>query len=156
MVHRGPAHLVIAAVLGLLVACGGGDGGSGADSSGAAGTAESEAAGTSAGDDDFCTQAAELDQRVESALSDLEGDDPSVRDAFEQLAEELRAMDPPEAIASDWEALAGGLDSMAAAFADLDITDPDSLGALEDAEDELTSASSNVETYLRDECGIDP
>jgi hypothetical protein len=145
-----------AAALVLLTACGG-DGGSGGSAAGSS-TAESEAAGSSAagGSDEFCTQAADIDKRVESALSDLEGDDPSVADAFQQVSEELRGIEPPEAIASDWEALAGGLDRMAAAFADFDITDPDSLAALEAAEGDLTSASDNVETYLRDECGIEP
>ena len=121
-------------------------------------TAESEAAGTSAagGQDDFCTQAAGIDERVDTALSDLEADDPSVAEAFGQVATELRGIEPPEAIASDWEALAGGLDDMATAFADFDLTDPDTLAALEAAEGELTSASDNVETYLRDECGIEP
>ncbi len=65
-------------------------------------------------------------------------------------------MDPPDEIAADWDAMAGGLDRLAAAFADFDLTDPDSLEALEEAEGELTTASENVETYLRDECGIDP
>lgn len=45
---------------------------------------------------------------------------------------------------------------MAAAFADFDITDPASLTALEEAEGDLTAASTNVETYLRDKCGIEP
>jgi hypothetical protein len=155
-VRPGPARLAGAAVILLLAACGGG--GDDADSSGAGDTSESAATETSAaaGEGDFCAQAAELDERVESALSDLEGDDPSVADAFDQLSQELRAMDPPDEIAADWDAMAGGLDRLAAAFADFDLTDPDSLAALEEAEGELTTASENVETYLRDECGIDP
>jgi hypothetical protein len=155
-IRPGPVHLAGVAVVVLLAACG--DGGYGGDSSGAGGRAGSAAAETSAagGADEFCTRAAQLDQRVESALSDLEGEDPSVKEAFQQLADELRAMDPPDAIASDWDALAGGVDQLATAFAEFDITDPDSLAALEEAEDKLTTASDNVETYLRDECGISP
>jgi hypothetical protein len=140
------------AVLVSLAACGGG-GGYGNDSSAAS---DEPAASSSSGGSDFCAQAAGLDQRVEQALSDVEGDDPSVRDAFAQIAEELRGMDPPEQIASDWDAMAAGLDRMAQAFADFDITDPDSLSALEDAEGNLSTASTNVEDYLRDECGIEP
>jgi hypothetical protein len=151
-VRPGPVHLAGAAVIVLLAACGD-DGGSAAGGRAGSGAAETSVAG---GEGDFCTRAAQLDQRVESALSELEGADPSVRDAFEQLAEELRAMDPPAAIASDWEALAGGVDQLAAAFAEFDITDPDSLAALEEAEQRLTTAGDNVETYLRDECGITP
>jgi len=144
-----------AAAVVLLAACGG-DENSAADSSAAQTQGAATETSASAGADDFCSQAADLDRRVESALSDLEGDDPSVADAFGQIAEELRGIDAPAPIASDWEAMAAGLDRMAETFTDLDITDADSLAALEDAEDELSTASSNVETYLRDECGIEP
>jgi hypothetical protein len=147
--------VVVGAVLVSLAACGGGDDDATSSASTSAGADATESAAASDGSD-FCTQAAGIDQRVESAMSDLEGDDPSVADAFGQIAEELRAMDPPEQIASDWDAMAAGLDRMAEAFADFDITDPDSLAALEEAEGNLSTASANVETYLRDECGIEP
>jgi hypothetical protein len=141
-----------AAVLLLLTACGGED--SGGDSSSSAET-DAEQSGASGGGD-FCEQAAGIEQRVESAMSDLDEESPSVPDAFTQVAEELRAIEAPDAIASDWDAMAAGLDRMAEAFADFDITDPDSLAALEEAEGDLTTASANVEDYLRDECGIEP
>jgi hypothetical protein len=149
-----------AAVAVLLAGCGGDDSptesaaGSAANSAGSSTSAAGE--GTTAASGDFCAQAATIDQRVDEALSDLQGDDPSVADAFRQLAAELRGLDPPEAISADWEALSSGLDRMAQAFADLDLTDPDSLAGLDAAEGELSTASSNVEDYLRDECGIDP
>ena len=157
-----------AAVL-LLAACGGdggdstGDaaqtaGGSGspgaAESPGGSGSPGAAETGTAPGGQDFCAQAAGLDDRVEEALAGLGDDDPSVRDAFSQVAAELRAVEAPAPIASDWDALAGGLDRMADALGDLDVTDPGSLTALEDVEGELSTASANVETYLRDECGI--
>jgi hypothetical protein len=139
------------AVLLLLAACGGGDSYGGTSGEGNAADSATASSGS-----EFCTAAAGIDQRVESAMSDLEGDDPSVQDAFSTIAEELRAIDPPEAIAADWDAMAAGLDRMADAFADFDITDPDSLAALEEAEGGLTTATTNVESYLRDECGIEP
>jgi hypothetical protein len=138
-----------AAVL-LLGACGGDDSGSDTSSS-----ASAEQTGASGGGE-FCDQAAGIEQRVESAMSDLDEESPSVADAFTQVAEELRAIEAPDAIASDWDAMAAGLDRMAEAFADLDITDPESLAAVEEAEGDLTRASTNVENYLRDECGIEP
>lgn len=148
-------HAVLAgAVLLSLAACGGGDDDTGSAASTST-SAEATQSAPASGDSDFCTQAAGIDQRVDAAMSDLEGDDPSVADAFTQIAEELRAMDPPEQIASDWDAMAAGLDRMAEAFTDFDITDPESLTALEQAEGDLSTASSNVETYLRDECGIE-
>ena len=145
--------VVGAAVLVLVTACGESDSGaSGARAGGATGAAGSSAAAS----DDFCTRAAQLDQRVDDAVSDLGGDDPSVKDVFAQLGQELRSMDPPDAIASDWDALAGGIDELATAFEDFDLTDPDTLAALEAAEEKLTTAGDNVESYLRDECGIEP
>ena len=140
-----------AAAVVLLAACGGG-GDSGGDS-----TATESAAETTpgSGEADFCTQAAGIDERVDEALADLEGNDPSVSDAFRQIAEELRSIEAPAAIAPDWEALAGGLDRMSESFADFDVTDPESLAAMERAEGDLTQASTNVGNYLRDECGIE-
>jgi hypothetical protein len=143
---------VSAAAVVLLAACGG-SGNSAADSSAA--TAAGETTGGGSGSD-FCAQAAEIDQRVESAMSNLETDDPSVEAAFRQVAEELRAIDPPAEISSDWEAMAGGLDQMADAFAAFDVTDAESLAALDEAEADLSTAATNVENYLQEECGINP
>ena len=140
-----------AAAVVLLAACGGGN--SGADS-----TATESAAETTpgSGEADFCTQAAGIDERVDDALADLEGNDPSVAEAFRQIADELRAIKAPDEIATDWNALTSGLDRLSESFADFDVTDPESLAAMEQAEGDLSEASANVETYLRDECGIEP
>jgi hypothetical protein len=146
-----------AAAVILLAACGGDGGESATDSPATASPAESSAAETTAasGAEDFCTQAAGIDERVDSALSDLGGDQPSVPEAFRRAAEEVRAIDAPGEIATDWEALAGGLDRIGDALSNIDITDPESLATLEDVEGDLSTASTNVENYLRDECGID-
>jgi hypothetical protein len=136
-----------AAVAVLLTACGGDDGGTG---SGSPGTAR--AAGDSTADG-FCSEAADLDERVDAALSDLDGGDASVVDAFRQIAIELRGISAPAEIRADWTAMAAGLDRMADAFADVDITDLDSLDSLDDAEGDLTEASTRVEDYLDSECG---
>jgi hypothetical protein len=150
------AQLAGAAAVVLLAACGGG--GSEADSSATGSAAQPDAGETTAGsrEADFCTQAAGIDERVDEALADLEGNDPSVGEAFRQIAEELRAIEAPDEIAADWNALAGGLDRLSESFADFDVTDPESLAAMEKAEGDLSRASSNVENYLRDECGIEP
>jgi hypothetical protein len=140
------AGLAGAAAVVLLTACGGDGGGS------ASGSPEAGAAPAAT---DFCSQAAGMDERVDSALSDLEGNDPSVTDAFRQIATELRGIDAPEAITADWEAMAAGLDRMADAFADIDsITDMDAIESLDRAEGDLTEASTNVDAYLSDECGL--
>jgi hypothetical protein len=134
----------------LLTACGGDDDPA-ADSTAAGATTTA-----ASGDSEFCTEAEGIDQRVDAALSGLDDPDASVSDAFTQVAEELRAIEAPEEIAADWESLASGLDLMAQAFADFDINDSESLAALEEAEGDLSTASGNVEIYLRDECGIVP
>jgi hypothetical protein len=148
------ACVVTAAAVLLFAACGD----SGDDTSPADVAAESDEADATGGgsEADFCTQAAGIDQRVEEAMSDAGGEDPSVASAFREIAEELRAIEAPSAISSDWSAMAGGLDRMADALAEVDLTDPGSLSALEEAEGGLSEASSNVEDYLRDECGIEP
>jgi hypothetical protein len=91
---------------------------------------------------------------VDAALPDLEGDDPTVPDAFHQIATESRGTDAPDAIGSDREAMAADLDRMADASADVDtVPDLDSPEALEQAEGALTTAGRNVDDHLADECG---
>jgi hypothetical protein len=135
----------------LLAACGG-DGG---ESAGEPATTQDAADGSAAesGDSEFCTRAAGIDERVEAALTDL-GDDASLSDTLRELGTELRSVEAPAAIADDWEALAGGLDRLAGALTDVDLTDPDSLTTLDELEGDLDTASGNVDAYLRDECGI--
>jgi hypothetical protein len=143
--------VLAAAGVGLLLAgCGGGNSDSGAAASPATTAADSTAPPADA---DFCDQAAGIDDRVDAAVSGLDED--SLPDAFRQLTVELRAIDAPAAIADDWETMAGGLDRMADALADFDITDLSTLEALDDAEGDLTAAGDRVDTYLRDQCGID-
>jgi hypothetical protein len=144
------AAVPAAAAAFLVTACGGGDGQS---SSGSPAAAQSTAA--AAGPNDFCTRAAGIDGRVDEALSTLDGGDVSVADAFAQIAAELHSIEAPAAIAADWNAMAGALDRIAEALPNLDITDADSLAALDDIDVDLSTASENVATYLRDECGID-
>jgi hypothetical protein len=131
-----------AAAVVLLTGCGGSDGSS----------AEASPAGASS--DEFCDRAAGIDARVDSALSDLDEDGPSVPDAFRAIAVELRSISAPAAISSEWDEMASGLDQMADAVAGLDITDLDSLDELDRASNDLTAASTTVEDYLGDECGL--
>ena len=139
----------------LLAACGGSDAGAGADAPASSSASAPAADGSpAAGGDEFCTQAAGLDERVDAALSES-ADDASLPDAFRSLAEELRAIAAPDAIADDWTTMHTGLDRMADALSDADLSDPDSLEALDTAEGDLDGASARVETYLREECGID-
>jgi hypothetical protein len=148
------AALAFGAAVVLLTACGGDD--PAADRAAEPQPTNSATAPGTTGAADFCDRAAGIDERVDAALSDLDNDVPSVPEAFTQLAVELRGIDPPEAISADWAAMSAGLDRMAQAFADVDITDLDSVQALDAAEGDLSSASDHVTDYLKDECGIDP
>ena len=150
---RGCHTLLGAAAVVLLAGCGGG----GYGSSSSATTSAAEAAGTTgaAGNSEFCTKAADIDQRVDDGLAKLDNEDFSLSDGFRQLADELRALDAPAAISSDVAALGDGLDRMADAVDNVDITDPGTLAALDDADGKLSAASDKVQTFLSDECGID-
>jgi hypothetical protein len=158
-------HLVRGGVAGaaavlLLTACGGsGDGdpeptGAAAESTADAETPADGGSTAAAGADDFCSQAAGIDERVDSALADMDDGDPSLPDAFAQIATELRSITAPDAITTEWAAMAAGLDRMADAFADLDLTDLGALESLDRAEGDLTEASNDVDTYLQEECGL--
>ncbi|WP_138731829.1 hypothetical protein [Modestobacter excelsi] len=130
----------------LLAGCGGTD----AQSDASAGTS---AATASSGGGDFCAQAADIDDRVDVAVSELD-EGPSIAEAFRRLTAELRAIEPPAAIAVDWQTMADGLEHMADTIADVDLADPSTLGALEDAEGDLSAAADRVDARLQDECGI--
>jgi hypothetical protein len=128
----------------LLVACGGGDGSS---------TDNADGSAVDAGNGEFCDQAGDIDGRVDEALSQLD-EGGSVSEAIHASADELRAIEAPEAIATEWTALVDGLDQIADALADLDITDADSVAALDEIGTRLSTAGDKVENYLQDECGI--
>ncbi len=147
--HRFPKIVSVglagAASVVLLAACSSNGGGSTGDAL--------EAGDAAVTSDGFCAQAADIDDRVDTALDDLEGG-ASVPEAFRQIATELRGIEAPAAIATSWAALGDGLEQMADAVADLDITDLDSLDALDDIDGQLTDAGDDVNAYLSDECGI--
>jgi hypothetical protein len=148
----------------LLSACGGGDEDSAAPSSSSASSTAAEtsesAAGSEApqGESEFCTQSQALLDDLGSAFSD-QSDPTSVETAFSQAAEGFRSVEPPAEIEQDWTTLADGLDEYAAAFAELDQSDPESVSAFQQRttslQGELTGAATSVETYLNEECGID-
>jgi len=149
--------LSVAAAVVLLSACGGSgdEPESSASSESTSGASESEA--PQAGSD-FCTEAASIEERVSSTLDD-QANPASLPAALQQAADEIRAIEPPDEIASDWEALAGGVEQIATAFSEVDFNDPNALATFEaqvgQLQTELETASTNVETYLREECGID-
>ena len=148
--------LSVAAAVILLSACGGGDE---PESSATEGTSAGASETTAEqADSEFCTEAASIEDRISSTLND-QSDPAALPQALQQAADEIRAIEPPDEIAADWEALAGGVEQIAAAFAQVDFNDPNALATFEaqigQLQTQLESASTNVETYLREECGID-
>jgi hypothetical protein len=155
VLHLFRAGLAGAAGVVLLAACSGNGGGSTGDALAANSAAETSDAPSpaGAGNEAFCDRAAGIDDRVDAALAGLD-EGASVPDAFSQIAVELRAIEPPAAIATAWTDLGDGLDEIATAVADLDLTDLDSLEALDDIGTRLTDAGDQVDAYLSEECGI--
>jgi hypothetical protein len=86
---------------------------------------------------DFCQQAEALDQRL---------DDTETGDDIQDVVDELRRLDPPAAIEDDWNELLS-------AFENFDPDDPSSLENLDD--ERFDEASTNVDEYMQEECGIE-
>jgi hypothetical protein len=150
--------LSVAAALVLLTACGGSDeGGSDAASPSETGSATSEDPADSA-NSQFCTDAASIQERVSSTLND-QTNPAALPQALQQAATEIREVEPPAEISADWTALANGVEQIATAFGEIDFNDPNALATFQQQvgqlQGELSSASTNVENYLREECGIE-
>jgi hypothetical protein len=148
--------LSVAAALVLLTACGGSD-----DNSASSDTSEASpsASESSAADSEFCTEAASIQERIGSTMENSQ-DPAALPQALQEAATEIRAIEAPEEIADDWNALADGAEQIGQAIASIDPNDPNALATLEQQVGDLTSrldeAGTNVENYLRDECGIEP
>jgi len=145
----------VAAAVVLLSACGGSD-----EDGSAAGSSESSPSASetaAAAGSEFCTEAASIEERVSASFT--EADPTSLGQVLQEGVAEIRGIEAPPEIAADWEALADGLEQIAAAFADVDLTDPaaqQELGQkVAELQGPLDEASTNVENYLRDECGLD-
>ncbi len=150
------AGLSVAAALVLLTACGGSD-----EESSASGAASSSPAAPSteeSADSGFCTEAASIQERLQATVTQ-QSDPTRLPQILDEAATEIRAVEAPEEIAADWTALADGVERFSDAIAGIDFADPNALSTLEQQltplQQELDTASTNVATYLRDECGID-
>ena len=148
------AGVSVAAAVVLLTACGGSDKNNSASSSGKAGASETTAG---AAGSEFCTKAAAIESSVTSAVAN-QADPSSIPQALRTAVAQIRAIDPPSEIASDWSALAGGVEQLATAFAGVDLRDQGAVASFEqtanDLEARLSGASANVEKYLSDKCGL--
>jgi hypothetical protein len=146
--------LSVAAAVVLLTACGGSDD----TASSASSKAGSSASESSAADSKFCTEAAAIQKNLGTTLEDSQ-DPTALPQALQEAAAQIRAIDPPAEIADDWNRLADGAEKISQAFASIDINDPNALATLEQKIGELgtglSTASTRVDNYLREKCGID-
>ena len=150
--------LTVTAAAVLLTACGGsGDDEASSSSSSSETTSASESSADAAGSE-FCTEAAAIQERVGSTFDD-QSDPAGLPQALTQAAEDVRQVEPPAEIASDWAALADGIDQIAAAIGSVDFSDPNAAATFEQQvaplQQELAGASANVSSYLQNECGLE-
>jgi hypothetical protein len=148
--------LSVAAALVLLTACSGSKNDTSASSSTKASSSASETTAKAAGSE-FCTQAAAIESSVTSAVAN-QADPSSIPQALQTAVAQIRAIDPPSEIASDWAKLADGVEQLATAFSNVDFTDQAAVASFEQTasslESQLSGASTNVENYLKDKCGL--
>jgi hypothetical protein len=147
----------VAAVV-LLTACGGSDGEESASSESSA-SSSSAAETTGPADPEFCTQAAAALEQVEPAFTGQGNDPAALATALQDAADEVRAIDAPSEIQSDWTALADGIEQFAQAFAGVDLNDPAAVTQLQQRSTEiigsLSTSATNVQSYLATECGLE-
>ena len=149
--------LSVAAAVLLLTACGGS--GDDTESSATSESNSSASASGSAADSEFCSEAARALSEVEPAFTSQGGDPAALAPALQDAADKVRAIDPPGEIASDWTALADGIEQFAQAFGEVDVNDPASASALQQRTSEiigkLSTSATNVQTYLAEKCGLE-
>jgi len=148
--------LPVAAATLLLTACGGSGDDDAASSASATSSSAAETSADEAGSE-FCVKAAGIEDTIGTALND-QADPTTIPDALHAAAAEIRGIEPPDEIATDWTALAGGVEQIATAFGNVDFSDPNALATFEQQvqqlETQLAGASTNVQTYLAEHCGL--
>ncbi|SDF97550.1 hypothetical protein [Klenkia brasiliensis] len=155
-----PAALTAAALL-LLPGCGGSDdGGAAAPSSSAAASPTGTAGGTAGADAAFCQQAQVALRANQQAVADAQADPAQLSSVLTQATDQLEAVTPPEAVAADWQTLVDAGRQLAQAVQGVDVTTPEGqqavAGTLQQVGAAVGPASTRVQTYLADTCGIVP
>ena len=148
----------VAAAVVLLTACGGSDDSSSESAASTTATSSASESGDASGSE-FCTQAADALSQIEPAFTGQGNDPAALAPALQQAADRVRSIDPPSEIATDWSALADGIEQFAQAFAEVDVNDPASASALQQRTAEivgsLSTSATSVQTYLSNECGLE-
>ena len=118
-------------------------------------------------DPEFCADLADLEETMEQLASDMQNsgvadDAQAIADLFDNAADELDAVTPPDDMETDWELAIEGLRAFADAYRQVDVDDPDSfdefqkeLDAMEDEGEEAQAAIDRISAYAEESCGID-
>jgi len=152
--------LCVTAAVALLAGCGGGSGDDTSSSATSTGSSSAEASNTSGADPAtaaFCDSARGLLATLVPAVTGT--DDPAtLAPALQQASADAQAVEPPEAIATDWAALGDGLDQFAQAAAAVVPNDTASAAQFVQTKTQLVAqlagSATAVETYLGQECGL--
>src|SRR5215218_5998981 len=147
------AATATAAVL-LLSACGGSeDGDSAAETTASSSSAAETTSAAPQADSEFCTQADDFGNSISSSFNS--NDPAQLTQNLQDAADGVRAIEPPAEIADDWNALADGLEKVATTLDGADINDPEVAAEVQTDLQALQEPSTNVQTYLQEQCGID-
>ena len=153
----GLAGLVLAAAIAVLAACSGG-GSPSASSSSPARTSSAPASTTAAGptgaDAVFCQQVSQLVTELATVQSASPEQVPAL---LQQLVSNVDKVQPPAAIASDWQALGNGLRQFQTALGSVDVSTPAGQAQLKQREAQAIAAASapqgNITAWVLSNCG---
>jgi ABC-type phosphate transport system substrate-binding protein len=148
----GPA---LAAVV-LLAGCGGNS--TSASSSTTASTSSAAASSAPLAQTPFCQQATATLSTLAPAVTGGGSDPTKVAPLLQKAAQQVRAIQPPPEIATDWKTLADSLDQFAASSTGVNPNDPAAASAFAQRMStviaSLSTAAGHVEAYLSTKCGI--
>jgi hypothetical protein len=153
----GLAGLVLAAAVAVLAACSGG-GSPSASSSSPARTSSASATATPAGptgaDAVFCQQVSQLVTELSTVQSAPPEQVPAL---LQQLVANVDKVQPPAAVAADWQALGSGLHQLQSALGSIDVTTPEGQAQLKQLEAQTTAAAAapqgNITAWVLGNCG---
>ena len=148
--------LAAAAALVLLTACGGSDDEKASSSASSEPTTSASETSADTAGSEFCTQAAAVQQRVAATFSSS-SDPASLPQVLQEAATQIRAIEPPDELTADWTSFADGIEQIASA-AQIDFKDQAAVATFQQKagalQQQYGSAFTNVENYLRDQCGF--
>jgi hypothetical protein len=151
--------LAAAAAVVLLTACGGsGDDNTAAETSATSTSSASETPENTApqADSEFCTEAAAIQERVSASFTSAD-DQANLSQIFQQAADEVRAIEPPDELAADWASFADGIEQFAQ-ISQIDFNDPNAYAQWQAQAQQIQTdygpAFASVQNYLASECGL--